>query len=80
MLVQFLIFGETSAGALKIRAKVRGSRPFCWYFCWYPKEQTFTANSAIPNEGIEQIARKNHGASAKPNTSTGRAPVMGLRA
>ena len=25
-------------------------------------EQTFTANFAIPNEGIEQMARKNDGA------------------
>jgi hypothetical protein len=30
------------------------------------EEQTFTANSAIPNEGIEQMARKNDGASGKP--------------
>jgi hypothetical protein len=42
-------------------------------------EQTFTANFAIPNEGIEQMARKNDGASANPNTSTARVPVMGLR-
>ena len=27
-------------------------------------EQTFTANFAIPNEGIEQMARKNDGACA----------------
>jgi hypothetical protein len=42
--------------------------------------QTFTANFAIPNEGIEQMARKNDSASANPNTSAARAPVMGLRA
>jgi hypothetical protein len=29
-------------------------------------QQTFTANFAIPNEGIEQIARRNDGASANP--------------
>jgi hypothetical protein len=29
-------------------------------------EQTFTANFAIPNEGIEQMALKNDGASANP--------------
>jgi hypothetical protein len=29
-------------------------------------EQTFTANFAIPNEGIEQMARKNDGACANP--------------
>jgi hypothetical protein len=29
-------------------------------------EQTFTANFAIPNEGIEQMARKNGGACANP--------------
>jgi hypothetical protein len=28
-------------------------------------EQTFTANFAIPNEGIEQMARKNDGANPK---------------
>jgi hypothetical protein len=33
-------------------------------------EQTFMANFAIPNERIEQMARKNDGASANPNTST----------
>jgi hypothetical protein len=22
-------------GALKTRAKVRSSGPFCWHFCWY---------------------------------------------
>ena len=42
--------------------------------------QTFGANFDIPNEGIEQMARKNNGASANPNTSTARVPVMGLRA
>jgi hypothetical protein len=41
-------------------------------------EQTFSANFAIPNEGIERMARKNDGASANPNTSTARVPVMGL--
>jgi hypothetical protein len=20
---------------LKTHAEIRGSRPFCWYFCWY---------------------------------------------
>jgi hypothetical protein len=29
-------------------------------------EQTFTATFAIPNEGIEQMARKNGGACANP--------------
>ena len=43
-------------------------------------DQMFTANFAIRNERIEQMARKNDGASANPNTSTARAPVMGLRA
>jgi hypothetical protein len=37
-------------------------------------EQTFTENFAIPNERIEQIARKNDGASAKSNTSTAAPP------
>jgi hypothetical protein len=37
-------------------------------------EQTFTENFAIPNERIEQIARKNDGASANSNTSTAAPP------
>jgi hypothetical protein len=44
------------------------------------EERTFTANSAIPNEGIEQMARKNDGASANPNTSTAGVPVMAIGA
>jgi hypothetical protein len=43
-------------------------------------EQTFTTNSVIPNDGFEQMARENYGASANPNTSIARAPVMGPRA
>jgi hypothetical protein len=39
-------------------------------------DQMFTANFAIPNEGIEQIARKNDGACANPNTSTGAPPDL----
>jgi hypothetical protein len=49
-------------------------------FLLVSSEQTFTANFAIPNEGIEQMARKNNGASANPNTSTAGAPMMRLRA
>jgi hypothetical protein len=25
-----------------------GLPPFCWHFCWYRGDQTFTANFAIP--------------------------------
>jgi hypothetical protein len=32
------------------------------------EERTFAANSPFPNEGIGRMARKNGGASAKPNT------------
>jgi hypothetical protein len=43
------------------------------------EEQTFTAISPIPNEGIEQMARKNHGARANHHWSdsvrTGRARI-----
>src|SRR5207245_6121524 len=28
-------FQEIFRGALKTRVKGRGSRPFCWHFCWY---------------------------------------------
>jgi hypothetical protein len=65
---------------LKTQVKVHSSRPFCWHFCWYRETKRSPANFDIPNEGIEQIARKNDGASANPNTSTARAPVLGLRA
>jgi hypothetical protein len=44
------------------------------------EEQAFTANSAVPNEEIEQMDRKNDGASVNPNASTARAPKMGPRA
>jgi hypothetical protein len=37
-------------------------------------EQTFTENFAVPNERIEQIARKNDGASANSNASTAAPP------
>jgi len=33
-------------------------------FLLVSEEQELTANSAIPNEGIERVARKNDGASA----------------
>jgi hypothetical protein len=71
-------FQENFRGALKTRVRVHDSRPVCWHFCWYLGEQTFAAPFAIPNKGIEQMARKNDGASANPNTSTARAPVIGL--
>jgi hypothetical protein len=48
-------------------------------FLLVSEEQTFTANFAIPNEGIEQMARKDDCASANPNTAPAGAPVMGYR-
>jgi hypothetical protein len=65
---------------LKIHAKVRSSRPFLLAFLLVSGTNVFTAHSAIPNEEIEQMARKNDGVNANPNTSTARAPVMELRA
>jgi len=41
---------------------VSPSRPVCWYFCWHREIKTIAANFAIPNDGIEQMARKNGGA------------------
>jgi hypothetical protein len=35
-------------------------------FCWYVGERTFAATFAIPNKGIEQMARKNDGACGNP--------------
>ncbi len=46
------------------------SRPFCCHFCWYRAKKRSRRISLFPNEGIEQIASKNDGASANPNTST----------
>jgi hypothetical protein len=59
-------FQKYFRGAFKTHVKDRGSRPFCWYFLLVIERQTFTANFAIPNEGIEQMTRKNDGACAKP--------------
>jgi hypothetical protein len=28
-------FQENFRGTLKTHVKIRGSRPFCWHFCWY---------------------------------------------
>jgi hypothetical protein len=47
---------------LKIQAKAHCSRPLCWYFCWYRQAKRTAANFDIPNERIEQMARKNGGA------------------
>jgi hypothetical protein len=51
---------------LKIQAKAHRSGPLCWYFCWYRQAKRAAANFAIPNNGIEQMARKNDGAGADP--------------
>jgi hypothetical protein len=59
-------FPENFHDALKTRVKILPSRPFCWHFCWYRGANVSRRISAIPNEKIEQMARKNHGASAKP--------------
>jgi hypothetical protein len=56
-------FQEHFRGALKTRVKIHRSLPVCWHFCWYLGEQTFAATFAIPNKGIEQMARKNDGPS-----------------
>jgi hypothetical protein len=53
-----------------MQAKVRGSRPFCRYFCRYPEERAFASNSAIPNDGSERMAHENDGASGNSDTST----------
>jgi hypothetical protein len=51
---------------LKTRVKADRSHLICWHFCWYLGEQTFAATFAIPNKGIEQMARKNDGACGNP--------------
>ncbi|WGS19912.1 MULTISPECIES: hypothetical protein [unclassified Bradyrhizobium] len=51
---------------MKIQAKAHCSDPLCWYFCWYRQAKRAAANFAIPNDGIEQMARKNDGAGANP--------------
>src|ERR1700730_12873606 len=53
------------AAHLKRHVEIRGRRPFCWYFCWYRGNKRSRRISLFPNEGIEQMARKNDGASAK---------------
>jgi hypothetical protein len=78
------IIGEPRHGACTQHTSISGNvveQPSVLLaFLLVSREQTFTANFAIPNEGIEQMARKNDGAGANPNTSTARVPVMGLRA
>ena len=59
-------FQKYFLGTLKIHVKIHSSRPFCWHFCWYRKSKRSRRISAIPNDGIEQITRKNDGACAKP--------------
>jgi len=51
---------------LKTRVKIRSSRALCWHFCWY-RESKRSRISAIPNEEIEQMARKNDSASMNAN-------------
>jgi hypothetical protein len=45
---------------LKIQAKAHCSRPLCWY----RQAKRAAANFVIPNDGFEQMARKNDGAGA----------------
>jgi hypothetical protein len=72
IIVRFHIFRQNFRAALKTHAKSSYQLSVLLAFLLVSREQTFTANFAIPNEGIEQMARKNHGASANPNTSTDR--------
>jgi hypothetical protein len=48
-----------------MHAKVRGSHPFCRYFCRYRKSKPSERISLLPNERIEQAGRKNDGANTK---------------
>jgi hypothetical protein len=52
--------------ALKIHVKISLQPSVLLAFLLVSREQTFTANFAIPNEGIEQMTRKNDGACANP--------------
>jgi hypothetical protein len=38
----------------------------CWYFCWHREIKRSRRIFAIPNDAIEQMARKNDGAGANP--------------
>jgi hypothetical protein len=59
------VFQEHFRSASKISAKFAAAVGFVGIFVGI-EGQTFTANFAIPNEGIEQTTRKNDGACAKP--------------
>src|SRR5882724_6149282 len=50
--------------------KVLSSRPLCWYFCWHRGTSVRGEFRYFERGEIEQMARKNHGARAKPNSST----------
>jgi hypothetical protein len=54
VLARLQIFRENFRGALKTLVKVHRNRPVCWHFCWHRRKQSFTVNSAIPNERIER--------------------------
>jgi hypothetical protein len=60
-------FRESFRGVLKTRVKIRSSRALCWHFCWYRESKRSRRISAIPNEEIEQMARKNDSASMNAN-------------
>jgi hypothetical protein len=60
-LVRFLLFRKVLLGALKMHAKVRGSHPFCRYFCRYRKSKPSERISSLPNERIEQAGRRRAG-------------------
>jgi hypothetical protein len=46
--------------------KFAPSVQFVGIFVWHREIKTIAANFAIPNDGIEQMARKNDGAGATP--------------
>jgi hypothetical protein len=62
-------FSEELLGRVEITRKNSLQPSVLLAFLLVSEEQMFTANFRYSEQRIEQMARKNHGASANPNTS-----------
>jgi hypothetical protein len=82
-LVRFLIFQENFGGAFENIRKNSRQRPLqlsvLLVFLLVPRSKRSRRISLFPNEGLEQMARKNDGACGNPNTSTARSSCDGAK-
>lgn len=66
-------FRDHFRNALKIGAKVRGSRPFCWYFCWYWRNKLSRRTPLFRMRGLSAWLARTI-SPRQPNTSTAAPP------